>query len=118
MHCSPGNTASAWSAGLCLGLGDESREDESLQLGGGREVKGIWDILISHLITAAWDFAFCSVELTLWVVIDWDASTSAFEDMGETYLPSTLPGFQWPWASIPRVGVVGEWASSLLGNEK
>lgn len=69
VHCAPGNTVSASSRGLCLGLGEESREEESPSVGQGKEVKDIWDILIGYLTAAAWGFAFCSVELTLWAVI-------------------------------------------------
>lgn len=69
VHCAPGNTVSASSRGLCLGLGEESREEESPSIGQGKEVKDIWDVLIGYLTAAAWGFAFCSVELTLWAVI-------------------------------------------------
>ena len=58
-------------------------------------MKDIGDILSSSLTAATWGFDFCSVELTLWAVIDWAASTSALEDMGENCSPSTTPpGFQ------------------------
>ena len=57
-------------------------------------MKDIGDILSSSLTAATWGFDFCSVELTLWAVIDWAASTSAFEDTGENCSSSTPPGFQ------------------------
>lgn len=74
-------------------------------MGKGREEgKHTWDILIHYLTTAAWAFALCSVELTPWAVIDWAASTSAFEDMGETYPPGLPQVFKWPWTSIEERG--------------
>lgn len=94
MHCAPGNTVHVSSRGLYLGFGEESREEGSPGIGQGREVKDIWDILIGYLTAASWGFAFCSVELTLWAVIAWAASTSAFEGMGEICFPSPPPGFQ------------------------
>lgn len=109
MHCAPGNTASASSRGLCLGLGEESREEDSPCICQGMEMKDIWGVLISYLTAAHWGFAFCSVELTPWDVIVWAASTSAFEDMGETCSPLP-PGFQVALGLNSCRGLVGEWA--------
>ena len=81
-------------------------------------MKDICDILSSYLTAATLGFAFCSVELTLWAVIDWAASTSAFEDMGETCPPSTPRGFHVPLGLSTWMGVGGEWASPPFGTQK
>jgi hypothetical protein len=45
---------------------------------------------------------FCSVELTLWAVIDWAVSISAYEGMGETCPSSFPPGFLFQGLALGR----------------
>lgn len=62
VHCAPGNTVSASSRGLCLGLGEESREEESPSVGQGKEVGLGHSDRLSHCSCLGFCFLQCGAD--------------------------------------------------------